>query len=97
MGVPWLFEVLSLIIRFDLHPWMLIIETIWDVLNCLQGTCFRFNCVDSFLSTDINFRGVYFLCICVQAKSAGNVTEKDQTSPKKNVFIFWCDAIVLLG
>lgn len=37
MGIPWLFEVLTAIIRFDWNPILSAIENVWDVLNCLQG------------------------------------------------------------
>lgn len=37
MGVSWLGEALTSMIRFDTHPVLAQIETAWDVFNCLQG------------------------------------------------------------
>lgn len=52
MGVSWLGEALTSMIRFDTNPVLAQIETAWDVFNCLQGVflmifnnvCFSIKC-----------------------------------------------------
>lgn len=74
MGIPWLFEVLTSIIRFNKDPILATIETIWDILNSLQGISILHNYL--FVINFFLFSGVYIFAVFVCKKKVFEILLK---------------------
>lgn len=64
MGVSWLGEALTSMIRFDTDPVLAEIETVWDVFNCLQGRFFN-TLIYVHIHIHFLFAGVFIFIIFV--------------------------------